>query len=70
MVEILVLKLTLINQTDVRLMNYTDKSKQSNKLYCISCFIGINRSTLLGNIIYRPMSTTEKIWLRLRGIDK
>ena len=51
-------------------MNYTDKSKQSNKLYRKSCFIGINRSTFLGNIIYRPMGTTEKIWLRLRGLDK
>jgi len=51
-------------------MNYTDKSKQSNKLYCISCFIGINRSTFLGNIIYIPMGTTEKIWLRLGGLDK
>ena len=51
-------------------MNYTDKSKQSNKLYCISCFIGINRSAFLGNIIYIPMGTTETGWLGLRGLDK
>jgi hypothetical protein len=51
-------------------MNHTDKSKQSNKLYCISCFIGINRSTFLGNIIYIPMGTTETGWLRLGGLDK
>jgi hypothetical protein len=40
-------------------MNYTDKSKRSNKLYCIMQYLQYYRSTFLGNIIYIPMPVYE-----------